>query len=290
MEATQASETKQFFDVHKVISERIIEQLGKGIIPWQRLWGQSGPPRNLITKQPYKGLNALLLGMEEYEHNLFLTFDQVNEAGGKVKRGSKGHSVIRWEKQDSKENSTEPEFRIKYYSVFNIAQCEKLPEKYLETKNENPVILHPDSILSSLQNPPKVQAKESDVWYDVVEDIIHIPKKKAAKKDAEYYATLFRQLMHCTGHDARLARKGIAEMSEIAAEPLYSKEDLIAEMGVCFLLSATGLSYAFSNNESYAKNWSDKFGQDKKLVVIAAGQAQKAVEHILNIQDGADKQ
>lgn len=275
--ATQP-ETKQQFDAYRAITDKITAKLEQGIVPWQRPWGETGPPRNLLTKAPYTGINAILLGMEEYEQNLFLSFDEVNGIGGKVKKGIKGHSVVRWVKNDQSTDSKDA-FFMKTYTVFNIAQCEKIPERYLEAVKEKPVQRSCEAIVSGMPNPPGTQRGASHALYDVVEDMIYLPK--GGKKDMLFYSNYFRQLVHSTGHDSRLARKGVAEMSELSDRPLNSSEDLVADIGLCFLLSAVGVHTVFKNSAGYMDGWIAKLKEDKKLVIIAANRAQKAADYIL---------
>ncbi len=276
--AAAKPETKQHFDAYQSITDKITAKLEQGIVPWQRIWDEAGPPRNLLTKAPYTGINAILLGMEEYEKNWFLSFEEVNGIGGKVKKGTKGHSVIRWVKNDQPKDSKDA-FFMKTYTVFNIAQCENIPERYLEAVNDMPVKKSCDAIVSGMPKPPGTQRGASHALYDVVEDMITLPK--GGKKDMLFYSNYFRQLVHSTGHDSRLARKGVAEMSELSDRPLNSSEDLVADIGLCFLLSAVGVHTVFKNSAGYMDGWLAKLKEDKKLVIIAASRAQKAVDYIL---------
>jgi antirestriction protein ArdC len=288
MDATATtSEHKTRTEAHALITEKVIEQLTRGNVPWQKLWGDTGAPINLITKKPFRGINALLLGMEEYEQNLFLTFDQAKEIGAKIKKGSKGHPAMYWRKAQSAQASTEGKNKgsLEYYMVFNIAQCENIPEPYRSAKSN--ALAHPsfEYILASMPNCPKIQHKEPNSYYDVVEDILHMPKKSGSKKNAEYCAMLFRQLIHSTGHDSRLARKGMVEMTELSGTSLHSKEDLIAEIGVCFLMSHAGMPMTFKNGPGYVPEWLAKFNSDKWILGNAAVEAQKAVDYILNVKE-----
>lgn len=279
-QATATPEQKAQIDVHALITGKFVEQLDKAAVPWERAWGASGPPVNLLSQRPFQGVNALILGMEEYDQPYFLTFDQVREIGGKVKRGTKGHTVIRWNKTEQGETAdTTAQPKLTYYVVFNVAQCENIPARFFPEQSGAPVVRH-EQIVSAMTKCPQIDHKGDYASYDVVEDIIHIPKRK--KKDDDYYLALFRQLIHSTGHDSRLARKGVAEMSEIADAYLFSKEDLVADIGICLLLSAIGMYVTFRHDAGYVQGWKTHLEQDPKLLIIAAGQAQKAVDYILH--------
>lgn len=49
-----------------------------------------------MNKKAYRGINALLLNNLDYEYPLYLTFLQVKELGGFIKKGSKSIEVIYW--------------------------------------------------------------------------------------------------------------------------------------------------------------------------------------------------
>ncbi len=98
-----------------------------------------------------------------------------------------------------------------------------------------------------------------------------------------YYSTLFHELMHSTGHESRLNRKGIAETVEFGSQT-YGREELVAEMGAAFLCGHAGIENAtIDNSASYLDGWLRAIKQDAKLVVTAAAQAQKAADLILNV-------
>ncbi len=127
--------------VYEMVITRIIEQLEKGSIPWQQPWTDAGLPQNLFSGRPYKGINVWLLAMLGYKLNCFLTYKQVQALGGKVKKGEKSCPVVFWnwvevEDKETKEKVKKPFLR--YYLVFNVEQCEGLPEDKI------PVVSYPN--------------------------------------------------------------------------------------------------------------------------------------------------
>src|SRR5947199_9837 len=132
------STTEPRFDVYQNVTNRIIELLEAGVIPWRKPWKSSGPPMNALTKRRYQGINVWLLNSSDYESNLWLTFHQVQNLHGKVNRSEKGHPAIYWEIRDQPETQSEIEGldhevteirrpRIRYWTVFNVEQCSGLP-------------------------------------------------------------------------------------------------------------------------------------------------------------------
>lgn len=281
---TATTDTKQntHIDVNTKITGRFTDLLGQGIIPWQKFWGDSGPPTNLITGHPYTGINALLLNAEQYEQNLFLSFDQANSLGGKIKKNMKGHPVVYWREVPGADG-VNSKWQMDYRTVFNIAQCE-IPADKMPKLPEPPAAVTFEYILA-MQNCPKVHHDVDTAYYDVVEDVVHMPKKMRSRKSVDYYATLLLQVIHSTGHDSRLARTGVAEMSELADTALYSKEDLVAQIGMGFFLSMTGGTGKFTNGPGPAEGWMAKLKSNERMIISAANDAQKAVDYILNVKD-----
>lgn len=67
--------------VYEMVTNRIIEQLESGVIPWEKGWsGLASGAYNRISKKPYSILNQMLL-----KHNgEYATFKQWQECGGMV--------------------------------------------------------------------------------------------------------------------------------------------------------------------------------------------------------------
>ena len=62
----------------------------------------------------------------------------------------------------------------------------------------------------------------------------------------------------------------------------YSKEELIAEMGAAFLCGLSDIeNRTIDNSAAYIDNWRRVLKSNKRIVVTAAGAAQKAVDYIL---------
>src|SRR5580692_1977081 len=83
-------------DVYTLVTNQIIQLLEQGTVPWRQPWLNTGLPRNLVTQRPYRGINFILLSSLNYCFNEFLTFQQVQDLGGRVKKGEKAHLVILW--------------------------------------------------------------------------------------------------------------------------------------------------------------------------------------------------
>lgn len=296
MDAQATTEkTKPYVDVYGIVTSKIIEQLEKGTVPWQKPWTTGGIPTNIISKRPYQGINMLLLAMMGYEHNQFLSFKQVSDIGGKVKRGEKGHIVVYWSQIDAQsekseadttDESTEQKKKtfLRYYYVFNISQCENIPEKYLPKERPTAELLPCEAIVSAMPHCPPITHKEQRAFYNFKEDFINMPKKRSFENDTSYYSTLFHELVHSTGHESRLNRDTLTQMSEFGGE-VYSQEELVAEIGTCYLQSFAGITSEFQQSAAYIQGWLGKLKNDKRFIFQAARAAQKAVNYILDVKE-----
>lgn len=289
---SQNNTTSLKVDVYEMVTNRIIDLLSAGTVPWQKPWTDAGVPMNLISKRPYRGINLWLLLSLNYERNLFLTWDQLKKLGGSVKKEEHGHIVIFWKnvKKQPEENGKDGNPRtvpmLRYYKVFNISQCRDVPQDLIEplVPMEHDSLAECEGIIKGMPNCPVIKYKEQKAFYHIVEDYINMPKKKCFKSLEAYYSVFFHELVHSTGSEKRLGRKTITEMNEFGSEP-YSIEELIAELGSSYLCSFTGiLDKEIENSVAYIQGWLEKLKGDKRFIVQASGQAQRAVDCILNLQ------
>lgn len=118
-------------------------------------------------------------------------------------------------------------------------------------------------------------------FYRPSDDSVHVPQLSQYAIAEEYYSTLFHEMTYSTGHTSRLDR-----LTKTAAfgSQTYSREELVAEMGSAFMLAKLGIDCekAFTNSVAYLQGWIQALKNDKKMIVVAAGKAEAAVEYILN--------
>jgi len=284
-------------DVYTIVTDQIIKQLEQGTVPWRKPWTDAGPPQNLVSKRHYRGINVWMLSMQGYEHNLFLTWRQLKELGGSVKKEEKASIVIftRWvEKKvkldiegEQKEEILKKPF-LRYYKVFNIAQCDGIPSELLPKNNtgKNNPIETCESIYKNMPNAPEIREEHDLAYYQGHGDFINMPLMTMFESSESYYATLFHELVHSTGAPMRLNRRAWIKETSFASsnEDKYSLEELVAEMGACYLESVTGIVDAqFQQNAGYIDGWLSKLKSDKRFIIIAAALAQHATDYILNI-------
>jgi len=290
-------------DVYQIITNRIIEQLAQKIVPWRKPWTDAGYPQNLITKLPYRGINTWLLASLGYNQNYFLTLRQAEAVGATIKKGEKGHLVTFWKRQERQQASNnndqqddsikKPASVLRYYIVFNIEQCENIPET-LEIPTielvHSPIALC-DEIVAGMRQCPDIIHGKGMACYNPQTDKIHMPKQGSFVSSESYYCTLFHELIHSTGHQSRLNRLEITDPIKFGSEK-YSIEELTAEIGACYLNSAAGIiDKEFDQSLAYIKSWIEALRNDKRMIIYASARAQKAVDFILNIsakQEGTE--
>lgn len=270
--------------VYEYVTDRILAELDKGIIPWRRPWKSvtaSGLPISWVTKKAYRGVNRILLPAGEY-----LTYKQVTEHGGKVLKGEKGHMVVFYKILDIKDQDTDEEKSfpyLRYYTVFEVGQCEGIERKTAPVSTEEPElppIERAEAIVAKYPEPPRITHKGDEAYYTPMLDCITMPPKKLFESAEEYYSTLFHELAHSTGHKSRLHRDMATSVG--MRSDSYAKEELVAEIASAMLCGMSGIeNTTIENSVAYIQSWRRRLEQDPKLIVMASSQAQKASDWIL---------
>lgn len=274
-------------DTYVLITDRIITELESGTVPWHKPWTCAQPAISHTTGKAYSLLNQLLLGGRSGE---YLTFQQAQKEGGRVRKGEKSSIVVFWkwlkvEDEDTGEEKDVPFLR--YYNVFHVDQCEGILPRFRlsEVQIINPAAANEaaeDVIQDYLHRSGVhlVNRESSEAFYRPATDTVVLPLRTQFAETAEYYSTAFHELTHSTGHPSRLNR--ITETVRFGSAP-YSREELCAELGASFLVNRLGLETAssFKNNAAYIEHWLSVLKEDKRLLVMAAGHADKAVHLIL---------
>ncbi len=276
------------FDLYEIVTKKIIDLLGAGVIPWEIPWNTAnGMPRNLVTHRPYRGINFWLLLCRMDSLPFYLTFEQAKTLGGSIRKGEKSTMVVFW-KLLKHEDKTEEEKIIpflRYYNVFNISQIHGIDEKKIPTTDAfdhdfNPVT-EAESLITDWTDRPLIIRDCESAFYDPLSDAVSIPNPRTFFNDHRYYSTLFHELVHSTGHKKRLGRHAKIKDHKFGSQD-YSQEELVAEMGAAFLCGMTGIEQeTIQNNAAYIQSWIRTFQNDPKVLVLAAAQAQRAIDYIL---------
>jgi len=273
-------------DIYAEVTDKIISQLESGTIPWRKPWNAASA--NYVSKKPYRGVNVWLLD-SDYRSPYWLTFRQAKKLGGYIRKGEKGTKVVFWkvlEKESTDGDTGKIETKrfpiLRYYTVFNIEQCEGID---IEIAPIEP-IASAEKIIADYENPPVLMFGGNRASYNPAQDTVHMPVRETFKSPAEYYSTMFHEHIHSTGHSSRLNRESIKDMR--FGSDTYSEEELIAEMGSSFLcaMSCTELiAKTLENSAAYIEHWRSRLDKDKRLIIKASSQAQKAADWIIGRRD-----
>ena len=277
-------------NVYEMVTNRIIAELEKGKIPWEKPWaGVRNGAYNRITKRPYSLLNQMLL-----QHSgEYATFKQWQDLGGHVRKGEKSEIVVFWKIFESKEaNPDTGEIEIKkipllrYYNVFHISQVEGVEPLAPEQLNDEVEPIEAgDKIITDYitrEHLNFIECKSNKAYYSPTNDTVVVPLKEQYSMINEYYSTTYHELVHSSGHKTRLNRLQTGAVASFGSEN-YSKEELVAEIGSATLMSVAGIetSKTFRNSTAYIQNWLQVLRNDNKFIVSASSKAEKAVNYIL---------
>ena len=276
-------------DVYEEVTNRILTALENGVAPWAKPWegGDTFSAISHATGKAYSFMNQLLLG----KPGEYLTFNQVKEAGGKVKKGAKSKMVVFWKWIEKKEDPTDPEKVtssipfLRYFNVFHIDDVEGVKPKWGDKgkRFETSPIEAGEKVFTDYTTREGITVSIGDsaqAYYRPSTDTIRLPGLDQFKEASEYYSTAFHEATHSTGHEKRLNRLS----KQAAFGDDYSKEELVAELGSCFICATLGIDTdtSFRNSAAYLNGWLSALANDRKLIVSAAGAAEKAANLILN--------
>lgn len=276
-------------DKYKQITDMVIASLEKGVVPWHKPFGgESMAPRNFVSKRRYSGGNVFLLGMAGYDAPYWLTFNQAKGLGGSIRKGESATHVtffnFREVEGDDGEKNTIPILGTK--AVFNIEQTEGIEWEMPAPRNsEASPIEDAERLVAGYEDAPQIVHKnDGRAYYSPARDVVSLPEMSDFDSVEHYYGTLFHELVHSTGHESRLNR----DIKNGFGGEQYSREELVAEMGAMFLCSEVGLETTYDNSAAYIGSWIKALQNDHKMIIWAAGRAQKAADRIIGKEDAAE--
>lgn len=283
---------------YQMITDRFISLLEQGTVPWRQPWSEKGnlfDQQNLVTQHAYRGINSLMTLSQGYESPYWITFNQAKDLGANIRKGEKGTPIVYWvrlSKESERDSEDIRSFMMpKTYVVFNVAQVEnlKLSERLLKRKEKelefNPIEAC-ESIVSNYESKPLIEHREQRAYFRPSTDTVNMPRPETFRSVEDYYAVLFHELTHSTGHVSRLKRDALTNKVASFGSHEYSKEELIAELGSAFLCAKAGIDSPHLEEQSaaYLKSWLKVLKNDSKLLIQASSAAQKSCDLILNVK------
>lgn len=271
--------------VYERVTDQIVSALSRGVVPWRKPWkGREFLPCNAASKRLYAGVNLFTLGLAPFSDHRWLTVRQANELGGHVRNGERGSLVVFWKilsgsADDEESKRTIP--LLRHFIVFNVEQIEGASVEPLPQAQPVAKIETAEAVVDSMPSPPRLAVHATSAFYRPSDDLVAMPRIESFQSADSYYATLFHELSHATGHPSRLNRPGVAQTTHFGSED-YSREELVAELASAFVCAEIGLDNSLiADSASYISGWLVALKRDPKAIVLAATQARRAADYIL---------
>jgi len=286
--------------LYQEVTDKIIAELEAGRVPWVQPWGRArcglGLPKNAATGRRYSGINILILWgaiiEKGYPRQTWLTFRQALALGGAVRKGEHGTTICyadrfipRKEQERAAETGETPEAIpfLKRFTVFNVEQCDGLPETVLGTAEplpERQAIPRAEALIAATRADFRIGGERA--YYDTTDDFIRVPPQPAFFEQINYYRTCFHELGHWTGHAARCAR----DLTGAHGSKAYAREELVAEMASAFVCASLSITPTVRHTD-YLGSWLEVLREDNRAIFRAASLASKAADFILAFESAA---
>ncbi|WP_316979506.1 ArdC family protein [Shumkonia mesophila] len=287
--------------VYQEVTERIIADLEQGRVPWAQPWGRAkagvGLPRNAGSGRPYSGINILILWgaviERGYSSQNWLTFRQALALGGHVRKGERGVAVVYADRFTPKDEKARAEAEgdepravpfLKRFTVFNVAQCDDLPEAAREGAEplpESEVVPRAEALIAATGADFRIGGERA--FYVPAADYIQVPPQPAFFEPINYYRTCFHEFGHWTGHASRLAR----DLSGSFGCKTYAREELVAEMASAFVCASLSITPTVRHAD-YIGSWLEVLREDNRAIFRAASHASKAADFLLTFREEAE--
>ena len=290
-----AKSTKQ---IQEEITNKIVESLKAGTIPWRKPWSTSpkcGTPANVVSGKAYRGINAAaLLPLHQMEHDFnskwYATFKQWRDLGARVEKrpdhvkpGEWGAGIIYYApikktKEDPKTGEeVEVQFAVlKQYTVFSAEQVE-LPDHLRHLVDVEPETTN-DEFVDFAPAEIAIAATQADIryggdrcFYHPSTDHIQMVPKHHFGSEKELYSTVLHELSHWS--EKRCDWTGN-----------YAEGELRAEIAAAFMCSELQIPQSddLSNTQAYLASWLKSLQDDPKFIFKASTAASKAADFVLS--------
>lgn len=283
-------------DLYEEITCKILSELEAGRVPWVQPWRSDGAaalvglPSNAATGRTYSGINILILWGAVIERGFacqsWLTFRQALSLGGNVRKGERGTMVVyadsfipKKERRRSRETGDEPGrvHFLKRFTVFNIAQCDDLPDDLVEVPPPVPEGVIAPEVESLIRNSrANVRIGGTEAFYSPPHDYIQVPHPDAFVETIDWHRTALHELGHWTGAKHRLDR----DMTGRFGSAKYAREELVAEISAAFTCATLGIEPTVRHAD-YIGSWLDVLREDNRAIIRAASAASKAADFLL---------
>ncbi|WP_457805576.1 zincin-like metallopeptidase domain-containing protein [Stenotrophomonas maltophilia] len=288
-------------DYARDVSESLIEQLQRGVAPWQRPWqaGERFRPYNPTSGNDYRGINSVYLMSRGFTDPRWMTYNQAKAEGAQVRRGQKGTRIEYWKYhglepvrdentgeyvrnadgsiQQQKVEYTRP--RVFHAVVFNAQQIDGLPPP--QPRPVAPEMERHAAAEAILRTSgAKILHGGDRAFYSPSRDAITLPNLEQFRDAGSYYATALHELGHWTGHPNRLGR----DLTHPFGSEGYAREELRAEIASLMMGDTLGIGHDPSRHAAYVGSWIKALREDPREIFRAAAEAEKIHGYVFELQ------
>jgi antirestriction protein ArdC len=302
------------FYINKYLSDQFVARIGEGLIPWRRPWIGKVPLQNGVSGHQYQGLNIFQLTLASIQNDFrqpyWLTWNQVHKLGGEIlpehKRNGtmfvfyKDHSVKDTVQVEDPETGElvdqEVEKRVpllRYGTLFNVAQCKDIrlsdlpaygaAERVEQADNADLAQLAVDFLAQSPEVPEITFSDEAtEAHYDSRADKLITPPHSNLETDEDFAFGLFKAAVSAVSPTNRpvFQDRGLDQ----------EHHEIVKEIGAGLLCGKLGIRPPQTVDGERVRRWVTALNREPRLLVRAAGQAQKAVTVVSAIEEKAQIQ
>lgn len=265
--------------VREELAQTFLDALNQGQLPWRKCWSQALPV-NAVTGKTYHGINTLVLSYygdrRGYTDTRWCTYNQAQDKGWQVRKGSKGVRVEYWACYDTKEKKLlswgdvhqklklDPDYekylqlRCRTYTVFNGEQIDGIPAPTQQPSTDIGTLREKrDTLIRNMG----IGYQEGGIraYYSPGTDTVTLPPEATFDDTYSYMSTFLHECGHASGHESRLNR----DLTGGFGSESYAREELRAEIASAFTAQSLGLQltdeqlrYQTEHHTAYIQGWS----------------------------------
>ncbi len=296
-----ADDKKNRKPFHEEFAEKIIEDLKRGVAPWQKPWrpGEALAPMNPVSGTVYSGINRVMLSRYGFDDPRWMTLRQANTLDCRVRKGEKAETIVYWQfskEEPARDDDGKPVLDdegnqvmekveltrpiVRFSSVFHVSQLAgEIP--LLDKSALVPPWDANEKAEAILQNSGAVikHNQRNRAFYSPHVDEICLPPKDHFIAQDAYYATALHELGHWTGHVSRLAR----EFGPFGSE-VYAREELRAEIASWMFGQDLGIGHDPAQHLAYVDSWIKALEKDPFEIVRACRDAERIKHYVITME------
>lgn len=294
MDSTTTEKPK--FNVYRAITEKVVAAIEAGAatfqMPWHSRGHPIGRPRNPVTNKPYRGVNVVALWVEAatrgYTSGSWASYRQWQRIGAAVRKGEHGTTIVFYREREIEVDdpvSSQKENRkmliARASRVFNVAQLDGWYTPKGVERGAAEINAAAEALVEA--TGASISFGADQACYYPARDSIVMPYREwfvgtpTSSATEGYYATLFHELVHWTGHATRLAR----DLHGRFGDEAYAMEELVAELGAAFICADAGVANdPRPDHAAYLSAWLRVLKEDPRALFTVAGRATAAAEYL----------